>query len=1022
MKRIILKLRAEGWRDWQLLGAIKTITVHYRVSKSLKDQGNKLDYEDFERELRRKSKEPEKSNDPVVPIDRFDYTNLYNTLGSSKRTLKKQMCFERSDDIPHQDPFQFNLDKEIREKIYQNVVKLERSVLLDLEILSGKRILNKGLGDSIDSKSCYYTERQGHATELYLYNLKRLPESIGNLKHLQTLTLDCFNLHSLPNSIGNLESLIILDTRGCANLRHIPSEIGKLKSLKRLIIRGHMKILPESIGNLENLETLIFASVSSLRALPNSIGSLNSLKKLDIHTFRSEFIRLLPESIGNLSKLQTLNLSECSALKYLPETVGNLRSLKVINLDHCFSLKTLPKTIGNLINLENLFLAGCKSLISLPNSIGNLKSLEKLKLASCKFLKSLPYTIGNIRSLIELDLRNCDYLRSLPESIGRLKSLEKLDLSNSISFTLLPESIGNLRSLKFLYLDGCKSLNKLPHGIANLKNNRSISIKNCNFIDVPLPIINFKEFKSINVDGNPIGRENNKISAIMKDKFIDTLPLTPDNIYKGVLENKIQKIQAFEKLTSLLEVSNSDFIHTRSIEVIELLEIKTAKLFRLLENILVSYENQFVRAASAKALISLFEEKCEIPVRWIIRKTTSPFLITSIFKHLDLIDNNLNKILKEEILTKYAEVYGVCLEEAKFFLDLEVLNIERPHEPLYWYNFKIGHWSQFRCSSKQYQESSLYEYDCAYAVLNNHVIAVDLRYWEVGMVPKSIGLLTELKSLVLSSAFKSDNLNLIDARMDEYVPVLPNMVQQFVNSCNTLIKLKEIDDYCDYEQISKTYLKEASDFFKGGKFTKARRILKIGLRYSPKNAHIWNFLGTVYLKCNNVDNAIQAYKKAISIDPRFSDAIDNINHAYSLKGEYRKSIGILKDFLNLKPRYTVYRLKLGENYLKIEDYDNAISTFNTALKVFPKSTEAWINLGLCYYHKKEYGNMAKIFRNSLEFLSKDKKLWYMLGVSLNLNKEYDEAMEACIHALEIDPDYEDAKKLKEKIMKIGEGK
>jgi len=76
------------------LGAIKTITVHYRVSKSLKDHGYKLDYEEFKKELKRNSKEPEKPDDPVVPPDRLDHTNLYNTLGSNKRALKKHYALK----------------------------------------------------------------------------------------------------------------------------------------------------------------------------------------------------------------------------------------------------------------------------------------------------------------------------------------------------------------------------------------------------------------------------------------------------------------------------------------------------------------------------------------------------------------------------------------------------------------------------------------------------------------------------------------------------------------------------------------------------------------------------------------------------------------------------------------------------------------------------------------------------------------------------------------------------------------
>jgi internalin A len=63
--------------------------------------------------------------------------------------------------------------------------------------------------------------------------LNYLPESIGQLKYLQTLDLRNNNLTELPESIGNLEFLEELILHDNA-LRSVPKSIGNLKTLKIL--------------------------------------------------------------------------------------------------------------------------------------------------------------------------------------------------------------------------------------------------------------------------------------------------------------------------------------------------------------------------------------------------------------------------------------------------------------------------------------------------------------------------------------------------------------------------------------------------------------------------------------------------------------------------------------------------------------------------------------------------------------------------------------------------------------------
>ncbi|MFX1325883.1 MAG: leucine-rich repeat domain-containing protein, partial [Promethearchaeota archaeon] len=82
-------------------------------------------------------------------------------------------------------------------------------------------------------------------------NLDYLPESIGQLKFVQTLDLRNNNLSELPESIGKLEfleELILHDN----SLRSIPESIGNLKNLGILHLdNNELTTLPDTICNLK---------------------------------------------------------------------------------------------------------------------------------------------------------------------------------------------------------------------------------------------------------------------------------------------------------------------------------------------------------------------------------------------------------------------------------------------------------------------------------------------------------------------------------------------------------------------------------------------------------------------------------------------------------------------------------------------------------------------------------------------------------------------------------------------------
>ena len=269
-----------------------------------------------------------------------------------------------------------------------------------------------------------------------------MPTDIQNL--LKNITVDTFNnlktlelshydisLQTLPDSIGNLTSLTTLSLTDCMNLVNLPETIGELTSLTTLkLFQCHALInLPVSINKLTSLTTL----------------KSNSLKDVTI------------EAIMALTALTTLDLRECYLLK-LPDSIGSLRNLRTLDLTLCRDLKTLPNTIGNLKELTTLNLYDCYRLENLPE-LGNLSKLTTLDLRRCYGLTQLPESIGKLSALTTLELSYCAALTHLPESIWLLLNLRTITYNSDTIKN--PEILYLMPQITLSKDDNTKYLNKI---------------------------------------------------------------------------------------------------------------------------------------------------------------------------------------------------------------------------------------------------------------------------------------------------------------------------------------------------------------------------------------------------------------------------------------------------------------------------------------------------------------------------------------------------------------------------------
>ncbi|XP_042486550.1 putative disease resistance protein RGA3 [Macadamia integrifolia] len=110
--------------------------------------------------------------------------------------------------------------------------------------------------------------------KLYMMSISTLPESLSNLKHLQTLILDrCPCLQKLPAQLSTMSSLRHLDICGCESLRQMPIGIGKLIHIQTLSMFIVGKKSGYRINELKGLNLRGQLHIRDLENVKNSVDA-----------------------------------------------------------------------------------------------------------------------------------------------------------------------------------------------------------------------------------------------------------------------------------------------------------------------------------------------------------------------------------------------------------------------------------------------------------------------------------------------------------------------------------------------------------------------------------------------------------------------------------------------------------------------------------------------------------------------------------------------------------------------------
>ncbi|KAD3068995.1 hypothetical protein E3N88_36875 [Mikania micrantha] len=279
-------------------------------------------------------------------ISNIHFPKGLNYLSNDLRILECHLetLWEKNLDLPNLRSIDLSFSKDLTKipdlTLTPNLVKLNLKGCTKLKelhhsVLCHKRLQIANLCGCTNLQSLGRNNMEMEALVTLLLsgcsNLEYVPEFGHNMKCLEHLYVDGTNIKKLPESLGELCNLRKLDASE-TSIQDIPLSIQYLKRLR--LLRVHRcQLSSQSRGFL----------FTKLDMIPSG------LKELDLSYCN---LSVVPDCIGLLHRLVNLDLSG-NNFTSLPENICLLSNLRILFLNNCKRLQSLPKL--SIVNENTLY-------------------------------------------------------------------------------------------------------------------------------------------------------------------------------------------------------------------------------------------------------------------------------------------------------------------------------------------------------------------------------------------------------------------------------------------------------------------------------------------------------------------------------------------------------------------------------------------------------------------------------------------------------------------------------------------
>lgn len=181
------------------------------------------------------------------------------------------------------------------------------------------------------------------------------------------------------------------------------------------------------------------------------------------------------------------------------------------------------------------------------------------------------------------------------------------------------------------------------------------------------------------------------------------------------------------------------------------------------------------------------------------------------------------------------------------------------------------------------------------------------------------------------------------------------------------------------------------------------------VEFNPKNAAVFYELGHLYIRLNDMFNAVYALKKAVEIEPNNPFYHNSLGYVYVQLSDFDAAIEEYQVAIRLNPDKewtSIVCQALAAIYHQIKDnLEASIAMYKASIMFNPENVDAYIALGNLYHDQDLVNKAVDCYCQALTIDPNVAKVYCNLGLALWEKDHIQEAIIAYHKAIELESDY-----------------
>ncbi|MBT4760129.1 MAG: tetratricopeptide repeat protein [Bdellovibrionaceae bacterium] len=215
----------------------------------------------------------------------------------------------------------------------------------------------------------------------------------------------------------------------------------------------------------------------------------------------------------------------------------------------------------------------------------------------------------------------------------------------------------------------------------------------------------------------------------------------------------------------------------------------------------------------------------------------------------------------------------------------------------------------------------------------------------------------------------------------------------------------------------------AVDFFKENDFSSAEPLLNQLILKGSKKPDVFHMLGTIFYDQGKFKKAVRSFKRALQLDPTFTDASIGLSIILNDLGKYDEGQKVFEEaqvHMKLKnkkedsyinERIALKHEELAELYFRYERYNEALEQYLKAYKIFNQRTQPLHSACDCFLKLNSTSKAIHLLSNLIKKYPKDLNSKIKLGQIYYDLGNITQSVEIWENVLTIDPENKGAKSL-----------